>query len=72
MTFGVGKDVKAYTLLMNQLAAPIKCVQLDKKGKVVSEAMIDAPYARIELANKNVRKIRLEGKTEIFEIVPVD
>lgn len=71
MTFGVNKDVKAYVLLLNQLAAPIKCVQLNKKGKVLSETVIDSPYARIEIANKNVCQVRLEGKAEVFEIVPV-
>lgn len=71
MTFGVNKDVKAYVLLLNELAAPIKCVQLNKKGKVLSETVIDSPYARIEIANKNVCQVRLEGKAEVFEIVPV-
>lgn len=71
IAFGVNKDVKAYTLLMNQLSAPIKCVQLDKKCKVLSETMIETPYARIELTDKNVCQIRLEGKAEIFEIVPI-
>lgn len=71
MTFGVNKDVKAYILLLNQLAAPIKCVQLNKKGKVLSETVIDSPYARIEIANKNVCQVRLEGKAEVFEIVSV-
>lgn len=33
--------------------------------------MIETPYARIELADKNVCQIRLEGKVEIFEIVPI-
>ena len=71
MTFGVNKDVKAYILLLNELAAPIKFVQLNKKGKVLSETVIDSPYARIELANKKVCQVRLEGKAEVFEIVPV-
>lgn len=71
MTFGVNKDVKAYILLLNELAAPIKCVQLNKKGKVLSETVIDSPYARIEIANKNVCQVRLEGKAEVFEIMPV-
>ncbi|WP_308763080.1 beta-N-acetylglucosaminidase domain-containing protein [uncultured Bacteroides sp.] len=72
IAFEVNKDVKAYTLLMNQLSAPIKCVQLDKKSKILSETMIETPYARIELADKNVCQIRLEGKAEIFEIVPIN
>jgi hypothetical protein len=29
-------------------------------------------FARIELANKNVAKIRLEGVAEVFEIVAID
>ena len=48
---------------MNRLSAPLKCIQLDKKGKVVSETMIETPFARIELANKNVAKIRRQLKT---------
>ena len=72
LTFGVKENVKAYTLLMNRLSAPLKCIQLDKKGKVVSETMIETPFARIELANKNVAKIRLEGVAEVFEIVAID
>ena len=72
LTFGVKENVKAYTLLMNRLSAPLKCIQLDKKGKVVSETMIETPFARIELANKNVAKIRLEGAAEVFEIVAID
>ena len=72
LTFGVKENVKAYTLLMNRLSAPLKCIQLDKKGKIVSETMIETPFARIELANKNVAKIRLEGAAEVFEIVAID
>ena len=45
----------------------------DLRGfKVVSETMIETPFARIELANKNVAKIRLEGVAEVFEIVAID
>ena len=33
--------------------------------------MIETPFARIELANKNVTKIRLEGAVEVFEIVAI-
>lgn len=72
LTFGVKENVKAYTLLMNRLSAPLKCIQLDKKGKVVSETMIETPFARIELTNKSVAKIRLEGAAEVFEIVAID
>ena len=34
--------------------------------------MIETPFARIELANKNVAKIRLEGAAEVFEIVAIE
>ena len=72
LTFGVKENVKAYTLLMNRLSAPLKCIQLDKKGKVVSETMIETPFAKIELADKEVNQIRLEGKAEVFEIVAIN
>ena len=55
---------------MNQLAAPVKCQQVDKDGKVVAETQLDAPYAEVQLAGKEVVKIRLEGTAEIFEIIP--
>lgn len=66
----VSKDIQAYTLLMNTLPAPVKCSQLDAKGKVVSEIMIDAPYAKVEVKNDKVVRMVVEGAAEFFEIIP--
>lgn len=66
----VTKDIQAYTLLMNTLPAPVKCSQLDAKGKVVSEIMIDAPYAKVEVKNDKVVRMVVEGAAEFFEIIP--
>ena len=70
LSFGVPEGTQSYILLMNQLAAPVKCQQVDKDGKVVAETQLDAPYAEVQLAGKEVVKIRLEGTAEIFEIIP--
>ncbi len=69
LSFEAKEGVKSYTLLMNRLAAPITCKQLDKDGKVIAESAIDSAYATIELANADVRKISIEGAAEFFEIV---
>ena len=66
----VSKDIQAYTLLMNTLPAPVKCSQLDAKGKVVSEIMIDAPYAKVEIKNDKVVRMVVEEAAEFFEIIP--
>ena len=66
----VSKDIQAYTLLMNTLPAPVKCSQLDAKGKVVSEIMIDAPYAKVEVKNDKVVRMVVKGAAEFFEIIP--
>ena len=71
MTFGVNDGVSAYIILMNKLNQPVKCSQLDAKGKVVKETTLTSAYAKIERAGKNVAKIKLTGEAEIFEIVPV-
>ena len=70
LTFGVSEGTQRYILLMNQPAAAIKCQQLDKDGKVLAESLLSTPYAEIQVAGKEVVKIRLEGTTEIFEIIP--
>ena len=66
------RKVKELFRTKKQIFGPLKCIQLDKKGKVVSETMIETPFARIELTNKSVAKIRLEGAAEVFEIVAID
>ena len=69
MSFEVPQGVKAYTLLMNELSAPLSIKQFDKKGKLVSETSVSSPFFKLEVANDKVVKISLEGKAEIFEII---
>ena len=71
LTFEAKDCTAGYILLMNKLDAPVKCTQLDAKGKVVAENMIEKTYAKIERASKDVKKIQLTGTAEIFEIVPL-
>ena len=65
----VEKGIKSYILLTNRLSTPLKCKQLDAKGNLVSETILDSPFTKIQLENKNVEKIRIEGTAEIFEII---
>lgn len=71
LSFGVEGGVKSYILLTNKLEAPVQCRLLDEQGKVVAQQPISAPYTCIALpAGKSVARISLDGKAEIFEIVP--
>ena len=54
---------------MNELPMPLKCKQFDAKGELVSETAINSPYAKIELSDKDVAKVSIEGAAEIFEII---
>ena len=69
IVFEVEKGIKSYILLTNRLSTPLKCKQLDAKGNLVSETILDSPFSKIQLENKNVEKIRIEGTAEIFEII---
>lgn len=69
LTFEVPQGTKAYTLLMDELSAPLKVKQFDKKGELVSETSISSPFFKLELTNDKVTKVTLEGKAEIFEVV---
>ena len=69
IVFEVEKGIKSYILLTNHLSTPLKCKQLDTKGNLVSETILDSPFSKILLENKNVEKIRIEGTAEIFEII---
>lgn len=69
ISFDVPQGVKAYTLLMNELSAPLKVKQFDKKGNLVSETTVSSPFYKLELTNDKVTKVSLEGKAEIFEVI---
>lgn len=70
ITMEVTKGTSGYTLLMNKLQKPMKCIQLDKKGNVIAETVLDKPFSKIEIADtKKVVKVKFEGAAEIFEII---
>ena len=66
--FEVPQGTKSYTLLMNQLASPLKITQLDADGKVLSETTANAPYFHFDV-NEGAAKVQIEGSAEIFEII---
>lgn len=68
LTFEVVPGTKSYTLLMNQPATGVTLKQLDKDGKALAETSLDAPFARIDVAEGAV-KMQLDGNVEIFEII---
>lgn len=68
--FEVASGAESYVLLMNTLSSPLRCMQLDAEGNVLSECSIKSPYSNIRLAEGSA-KIVLDGNAEIFEIVAV-
>lgn len=71
----LGVEVKEGTekivMLMNEIASPVICRQIDGKGKVISQNKINSAYAEITLAD-NAAMIEIEGNAEIFEIISKD
>ena len=68
--FEVKPGVKAYILLLNNIQNSVKCVQLNEMGEVLAEKKLQSAFEKIEVA-KGVTLVKLEGKIEIFDIVPV-
>ncbi len=71
LTFEVTTGAKGYILLMNTPTETLTCEQLDKDGNLVDLSFFNSAYGKIELANDQVAKIRIEGPAEFFEIVTV-
>lgn len=69
LAFGVPANTTGYTLLLKPGSAAPKLRQLDAKGTVISETVIDAPFFKVKVA-KGAAKIELEGDAEVFEILP--
>lgn len=67
--FGVEKGVKAYSFLLKLKGGQMSVKQLDKKGKLVDECILDSDYSRLNL-NPGTVKVVLTGEASIFEIVP--
>ncbi|NDV67194.1 beta-N-acetylglucosaminidase [Bacteroides sp. 224] len=76
MSFGVAPNVAGYTLLLKlptssqaTTAVPVKFRQFDAKGKLLSEVAIDSHFFKAQLV-AGASRIEIEGKVEIFEILP--
>ena len=69
VSFSVPTGTKSYTVLMNEPTAPLTCKFIDAKGEIISEIALSKPYSIIELPNKNVERISIDGSAEIYEII---
>lgn len=70
LSFEIPANTTGYTLLLKSSSpAQPKLRQLDAKGTVVSETVIDTPFFKVQVA-KGATKMELEGDVEIFEIIP--
>ena len=70
VSFSVPTDTKSYTILMSEPSTPLICKIFDAKGEILTEIVLSKPYSIIELPNKNVDRISIEGLAEIYEIIP--
>ena len=70
ISFDIPTGTKGYTILMNKPAVPLTCRFFNSKGEMLSETTLDKPFSIIELPDKQVDKISLEGSAEIYEIIP--
>lgn len=71
LAFGIPDNATGFTMLLKpgSVEKP-KLRQLDAKGALISETVIDSPFFKVSL-DKGADKIELEGNVEIFEIIPV-
>ncbi len=69
--FDVEKGVKGYTMLLKvNPGDKVMCNQYNAKGKLIDSCAIDASFSQVQL-EKKAAKVQLEGKVEIFEIIPM-
>lgn len=70
MTFEVPQGIQAYTFLFGKLPAneTVTLRQLKADGTVLNETKVHSSFLKLELA-KDVAKVELNGKVEVFEIV---
>lgn len=71
LAFRIPDNATRFTMLLKpgSVEKP-KLRQLDAKGALISETVIDSPFFKVSL-DKGADKIELEGNVEIFEIIPV-
>ena len=66
--FEVTPGTHSYTLLLKPAGA-LTATQYDAKGNVVGTQNIDQPFYQVVVAAKAAQVV-LEGKTDVFEIIP--
>lgn len=70
LAFGTPDNTTGFTMLLKPGSAEKpKLRQLDAKGSLISETVIDSPFFKVGL-DKGADRIELEGNVEIFEIIP--
>ncbi len=68
--FDVAKGVKGYTMLLKlQPNEKVTFNQYNAKGKLIVSTTVDSSFSKVQLAKK-AAKVQLDGKVEIFEIIP--
>lgn len=69
LTFGIPANTVSYTLLLKLEGNDHPVLrQLDAKGNVLSELVIDTPFVQLNVA-KRAKQMVLEGAAEVFEII---
>ncbi len=73
-SFEVPKNTKGYTMLLrlgldNNNSTPVKLRQFEANGTLLTETVINTPFFNVNLV-EGVTKIEVEGKVDIFEIIP--
>ena len=69
LTFGIENGTKGYTLMLGTNGGSVMFNQYNKKGKLISATPVDKALMSVTL-DKKAAKAELEGKTEVFEIIP--
>ena len=70
ISFYIPTSTKDNTIHKNKPTIQITCRIINSKGEMLSETTLDKPFSIIELPDKQVDKISLEGSAEIYEIIP--
>ena len=70
LSFTLPAEASGCTLLMklNSSDSPVKLRQLDAKGKLLTETVVNTPFVKVDFA-KGAAKVEIEGAVEIFEII---
>lgn len=69
LTFGIPANTASYTLLLKLEGNDHPVLrQLDAKGNVLSELVIETPFVQLNVA-KRAKQMVLEGAAEVFEII---